>query len=114
MRIITPNELVGLIPDISSGDELYTKYLSWNWLDDKDYDKLQFLGMLAYTGTYAEYPSPYNYWMPAYPIALHCYPNNDCEVYQYKEGLFLVYDEISGHVPEKRCRLIQRELIVLE
>ena len=113
MRIITPHELVAMIPDITSGDEMYTRYLSWEWLTDEDLDKLTFLGMLAYTGTYSEYKSAYNYWMPEYPIALHCYPNNDAEVYQYKEGIFLVYDEISGHVPERRCRLVQRALIVL-
>lgn len=114
MRIITPHELVAMVADITSADEMYERYVGWEWLKEADLDKLTFLGMLAYTGTYSVYKSSINYWSPEYPIALHCYPNNDCEVYQYKEGIFLVYDEISGHVPEKRCRLVQRALIILE
>lgn len=114
MRIITPDELIAMIPEMSAADELYERYIAWEWLNDEDQDKLTFLGMLAYTGTREEYKSPYDSWMPEYPIALHCYPNNDSEVYQYKEGLFLVYNEVSGFLPERRCRLVQRKLIVQE
>jgi hypothetical protein len=114
MRIISLEELVTLIPEITVGDEFYERYLSWGWLSEEDENKLQFLGFLAYTGSREEYPSEYGYWMPEYPIALHCYPNNDCEIYQYREGIFLVYEENLGRPPDKWCRLVQRELIVEE
>lgn len=121
MARITWSELVSSIPSEISGDPIHPKYVSWSALAEEDEEKLRLLGELVPDdgvpiNTAKEYPSRHNYWLPDAPIALGYYPYNGCDVYQYGHngGIYLVYTEYGGHVPEKRCRLVQRQLIVSE
>lgn len=122
MNKITWEQLLGLIPDVKTldmNDIIYTRYISWEKLAKEDDGKLRLLGALENEGGpvhATEYKSSYNYWSPESPIALAYYPYNGCDVYQYKEngGIFFIYREDGGHVPEMRCRLVQRQLIILE
>lgn len=117
MQKISQNELLNMIPsfdDVKQNDPLYSKYISWEMIKKEELEQLQSVGEIsAGELTMKEYPSAHNYWSPQAPIALAYYPYNGCEVYKYPNGgVYLVYEEASGHIPEMRCRLVQRELIV--
>ena len=112
------NELVNNA-DIESS-LLSEKYVAWRKLDKVDEGRLIFLGQLVPDDSdvtlFADsYPSNHQYWSPLYPIALKNYPYTGCEIYKANDAelFFLVYDEFGSHVPEKRCRLIQKHLIVI-
>lgn len=118
MKKITWSELRVLT---SSQSTILTleKYLAWEPLQKVDEEKLSFIGLLISDDPSihvfnSEFPSPYNYWAKNYPIALRYYPYNGCEIYKNNETsyLYFVYLEFGGHVPEKRCRLVQKELII--
>lgn len=89
------------------------KYFSWEKFDNKDFDNFEFVGEIKIENPINhEYPSTENYWSVRYPIALQYYPNNGSKIYFNGSQYYLVYDEYGGHMPEKRCRLIQSELIL--
>lgn len=114
------HELMYLIPDeniVKLNDSIYSKYLAWNKLEKADEEQLVLIGKLDNEERpTSNYPYKDKYWQPDAPIALAYYPFFGCKLYRYGQngGLYFVYDEFGGHVPETRCRLIQRDLIVVE
>jgi hypothetical protein len=118
MEKITWSALLHLLPaDTWSADTFAVKYTGWAYLDKEDEAKLRLLGELVPDEgmpqyLMQEYPSGFNYWHARAPIALAYYPYNGCHVYAHKEQLYLVYTEHAGHYPEKRCRLVQQQLLI--
>lgn len=109
---ITKEDLMALL-ESSQYNSLANKYKLWSKLDKSDEDKLTLLGKVAVDQKYdKEFPSSENYWSPTYPIALEYYPYHGCEIYTDTKDYFFVYQEFGGHIPEKRCRCIRKELIV--
>lgn len=118
---ITWSTLLQIAPDsigaIQSCDGMYEKYLSWAQLTAADEALLEPLGRLLpdslEPNETMETPEGSNYWSPEDPIALAYYPYNGCHIFQKKgcESYYLVYTEWGGHAPEKRARLILKNLI---
>jgi hypothetical protein len=94
-------------------NEFTEKYSSWRKLDFLDLDKMELVGKLDFqNGSGKEYETEINYWSFDYPIALNFFPNSKCEIYKINEDYFMVYRDFGGHAPEKRCRYINKDLIV--
>lgn len=109
MKNITITELLELIPH----EHKSQKYLSWAKLKLKDFDEFNLVGILDVNSeNQKEFETSESYWSETYPIAINYYPNSGCEIFTDKEEYYLVYRDFGGHVPEKRCRLIRRELII--
>lgn len=112
MKKITKEELIDLSKN-SRKSKLAKKYLAWSKLDREDQAKLSRLGSIGVEQKHdKEFLSDENYWSLKYPIVLEYYPYYGCDVYTDGEDHFLVYQEFGGHVPEKRCRFVQKELIM--
>lgn len=112
MEKYTKDDLMHLIENSNEGD-LSKKYLSWKKLDNNDFLKFKYLGIISVEHNYdAEFPSKENYWSPKYPIALEYYPYYGCEIFTDEMDFFFIYNEFGGHVPEKRCRCIKKDLII--
>ena len=106
---ITPYELIQIIPEINKCNH----YLSWQKLKDSDLELLQIIGKISVDDKIdKEINSNYSYWSPQYPIALNYFPNNGCEIYSDGYDFFLVYTDFGYHIPEKRCRVIKKSLII--
>lgn len=105
---------------IEECDPDHSRFLGWAALDSSTESTMVRLGKLVADGTdqydtLATYPGS-NYWAADDPIALAWYPYNYCEVFQ-KNGcssLYLVYTEFGGHIPERRARLVRKNLIVTD
>lgn len=108
---ITIIELLKLIPkNIQS-----QKYLCWEKLNCADFVEFNLVGTIDInSNNQVEYPTEENYWSENYPIALEYYPNSNCDIYTDNINYYLVYRDFGGHIPERRCRLIRRELIIYE
>ncbi|MCX2680552.1 hypothetical protein OOZ15_11420 [Galbibacter sp. EGI 63066] len=108
-KTISPKELLEMLPSITKSK----KYLGWRKLIEEDLEKFNLEGILnIIDGIENEYKTEKNYWDIDYPIALNFYPNCGSEIYFDGHDYYLVYRDFGGHVPEKRCRLIRKELIV--
>ncbi|EIJ39064.1 hypothetical protein JoomaDRAFT_2070 [Galbibacter orientalis DSM 19592] len=106
---ITITELLELIPQKNESK----KYLSWEKLDLNDFNDFNLVGeVYSNSDNQTEFSTKENYWSENYPIALDFFPNSRCEVYTDNINYYLVYRDFGGHVPERRCRLIRRELII--
>jgi len=89
------------------------KYNTWRKLDIQDFTVFNCIGSLAIKNPIEkEYETQENYWSENYPIALNYYPNAGCDIYFDNKNYYLVYIDFGGHVPEKRCRLLQQNLII--
>ncbi|GAB2560284.1 hypothetical protein [Spirosoma areae] len=91
-------------------------YLGWSKLYPDFEKQLEFVANLTFfknSISTNEFPGEENYWSSEAPIAAQFYPYNGCPVYINLHCLYLVYVEFGGHAPEKRCRLLQKKLIVL-
>lgn len=97
----------------SDKNDLTKKYSAWTTLDQEDFDKMIKVGSI-HTDSKKNYEvdSKESYWSKKYPIAIDFYPNNSCDVFSYNDTYFLVYKEFGGHIPEIRCRHIQKKMIV--
>jgi hypothetical protein len=123
MNNITWSDVLNLaipILNISKEDSICKRYIAWRKLDPMDESKLSFIGNLAPDSSQnkiyeEEFHTFKNYWAEDYPIALAYYPYNGCGVYKFANivngGYYFVYVEFGGHAPEKRCRLIQPDLV---
>lgn len=115
MNKITVNELLAIIPDdetLRANDPIYSRYLGWEKLDAVDEVDLVYIGELDVPpGRFDES----QYWGHDAPQDLSSYPYYGCDIYRYgaRGGVYFRYEEMGGHVPEKRCRLVRRELIVV-
>ncbi|GJM36080.1 MAG: hypothetical protein DHS20C18_50810 [Saprospiraceae bacterium] len=117
---ITWSELIKMTPEETEDcDNIYQKYQAWHKLDPDDEKRMIYLGSLVpdvpeQAFSLKEYPSFEQYWSKESPIALAYYPYYGCEVFRLKScsSLYLIYTEFAGHAPEKRCRLLQKRLIV--
>jgi hypothetical protein len=108
MTEITLENLISKLPDYHSGN----KYLGWDKLNIKDFERFEFVGVLESKSLFqAEFESEENYWSPNYPIAVEYFPNKGSEIYFDGNDYYMVYLDFGGHVPEKRCRLIRKNLI---
>lgn len=95
------------------------KFLGWKKISKDEESKLKKIGIVVdnegndVSSSNEYHPDGTNYYSKNAPIALAYYPYNGCEVYQCSESgkLFLIYTEYGGHKPEKRCRLVQSDLI---
>lgn len=102
---------------VKFNDPIHSKYLAWAKPDKADEEKLVLLGKFDNEGGPTSGRSYKDqYWGEQAAIALAFYPYYGCEIYRYGQdgGLYFVYTEIGGHAAEKRCRLIQRHLILTE
>jgi hypothetical protein len=119
-QVISWDQLVILldnsgIPE-SECEQRPKEYLGWQSLSPDFERELQPFANIRETNVSKlnnEFPSEKGYWSPESPIAAKYYPYNGCQVFRYLSCFFLVYIEFGGHVPEKRCRLLQRKLIIL-
>lgn len=106
---ITPYELIQMIPEVNKCD----RYLSWEKLRNSDLEFLEIIGKISVDDRIdREINSNYNYWSPQYPIALNYFPNNGCDIFSDGHDFFLIYTDYGGHIPEKRCRVIRKSLII--
>jgi hypothetical protein len=118
----TKSELQKMIPPSTEDcDTIHEKYLAWHKLDSEDEEKLLLIGEITQeNSSQANQKELVNamqqYWSKEAPIALDLYPYNICKVYRLKScsSLYLVYEDYTSQPPEKRCRLIQKRLIVRE
>lgn len=64
----------------------------------------------------SENQSDIKYWGANAPIQMDKYPYYDCEIFQCKEcnTVFFFYIELGGHGPQKRYRVVKKELIDVE
>lgn len=106
-------ELKAVISDEVSNDPLTLKYAGWDKLDKQDEKELVRVGQLELPDVNQEY-SEENYWKPESPISINRYPYAGCWIYEHPKyhSFFFVYTEFGGHVPETRCRYIDKKLIV--
>lgn len=106
-----PEELIELLKDNKETD---TKYFSWRKLDPTDVSRFTSLGNLSVSHPQSsEYPTQENYWSENYPFALNHYPNSGCAVFTDGEkGYYLIYRDFGGHAPERRCRLLRKDLVI--
>lgn len=106
------SELLDLIPEKSNGE---LKYEEWTKFDPADFKSIKLIGSLD---DQADKPTPLDtnisYWSKDYPISFSHYPNNKADVYSDGTNYYLLYDEYGGHIPERRCRLIQNHLIITD
>lgn len=116
LRAMAPEDLAAIV----ECDPGHSRFLGWTALSPADEATMDSLGTLkaddgSENHSLATYPGS-NYWSPDDPIALAWYPYNGCAVFQ-KNGcasMYLVYTEFGGHVPERRARLVRKNLIVTE
>lgn len=109
---ITKKDLFNLL-DKSQTTDLAVKYSSWLKLETNDETSLSLIGTVSVDQEHnEEYPTKENYWSPKYPIALEYYPYFGCDIYSDGKSYFLIYQEFGGHAPEKRCRVVKKELLV--
>jgi hypothetical protein len=100
--------------EVDRSDPLVAKYRSWAPFDDDDRSRLT----RVYTAPDdpVEFGAPTDmddYWQTGFPIALGRYPNLVADVHRDDStgNLFLVYVETAGHVPERRCRFLDPDLV---
>lgn len=108
------NEFPNDVNDIDRPDSFYSSFIVWNKISQEQFEKLQKIGKILSTIEWKEArPIPHNYWDADALIDFDEYPYYGCDLYKSKEGscYYLVYKEYGGHVPETRCRLIQKRLI---
>ena len=109
--------MIPSIEEIEYFDNIYKKYTAWKELARNDEANLSKIGVLVPDDGTLEVATNYqteeNYWSERHLISLRNYPYNGCGIFKYgtNGGLYLVYVELGGHAPEKRCRLAQKELI---
>ncbi|NVK10354.1 MAG: hypothetical protein HWD89_14985 [Tenacibaculum sp.] len=109
IKYIEVKKFISLIPDKNNTE----KYFSWEKLNFLDLDSFKYVGNLKHQSFKEdEYDTRVNYWSENYPIELNSYPNANSEIYTDGHDYFMIYIDYGGHVPEKRCRLIRKELIV--
>ncbi len=95
------------------------KFLAWQKITKEEEKMLTILGLLVNDkGKQDDNPNKYHpegtkYYSKEAPIALAYYPYNGCDVFQCSKSgkLYLIYTEHGGHKPERRCRLVQPQLI---
>jgi hypothetical protein len=94
-------------------DNEIENYISWNSLDEVFKSKLEFIGEIKINNQKEVYEDE-NYWRPDATISLRNYPYFGCKLYKHKshESYYLIYKEFGGNIPEERCRLLQKRLIV--
>lgn len=123
MQAIQMNDLLRLTEESSNKTQScslsFSTYLSWSRLNLNFEENLEIIGILsggneAEGDIYAGYDSN-NYWSPNFPIDLRLYPYSGCYVCKHIQTgcYFLIYTELGGHGAEKRCRLVQRRLILV-
>ncbi len=103
------------LEDIINIDNYIKNYISWNYLGNEFKEKLEYVGQIVPKKKLEyEYPSEENYWSLNAPISFNHYPYFGCKLYKYKEHeiYFLIYKDFGGNIPEERCRLLQKKLIV--
>ena len=105
---ISKEELLSLIPEAN----LSNKFICWGKLNLKDFHVFDLVGTLETYNDQTEFETKESYWSKNYPIALEYFPNSGAEIYTDQTDYYLVYRDFGGHVPERRCRLIRRELII--
>lgn len=109
-RRIIISELINIVKNSIEDD---TRYYCWKKFNPNDFNSLKLVGELVSEEVHeVEYKTRINYWNENYPLALSFYPNSGSEIYQENDRFYLIYKEFGGHIPEKRCRLIRKELIV--
>jgi hypothetical protein len=124
MKSVTWSELLKLtapILNISEEDSINKNYIAWRKFDPQDESKLIFIGSIVPDSPESkiyeeEFKTTKNYWAKDYPMALAYYPYNGCGVYKFDNingGYYFIYVEFGGHIPEKRCRLVQSNLIII-
>ncbi len=114
---ITWEQLLNLVQegstDITHCDPIYQKYLSWQALDSKDELMLDYVGDLVAKTPSSSPAFMEDYWKEDSLMELWKYPYIGCQVFKLRActSCYFVYTEWGGHVPEKRVRLIQKNLI---
>lgn len=108
------NEFPNDVNDIDRPDSFYRSFIAWNKISQEHFEKLQKIGKILSTIKRKEESAiTNNYWDADALIDFGEYPYHGCDLYKSKEGncYYLIYEEYCGHVPETRCRLMQKRLI---
>jgi len=91
----------------------YSKYQGWNdWHPEFEHEFVR-IGQIEQEPTW---DTPSQYWGTDAPILLNKYPYCTCEIHQcpVSNQVFFHYVEFGGHAPQKRYRLINKDLIDIE
>ncbi len=111
MNKISPTQLKEMLSNIKIGED--NKYSSWQKLNLDDFEVFDLMGVLEVDCQIEEeYDTSENYWSINYPIALEYFPNAGGEIYFDGSNYYLVYRDFGGHVPEKRCRVLNSKIII--
>ena len=118
---INAEQLIALLDreedSVGGGDrgvDIAAKYVCWRALDPVDEDEFVLIARLECSDSIdREYSTECSYWSADYPFALRYYPNFGASVYVAFGRYYLVVREFGGHVPETRCRRLQRDRIIL-
>ena len=115
MEEINQNNLLRFLNNLEQDKSKrdYSDYEGWNdWHPDFEYELIR-IGQIEQDPTWE---SASKYWGKDAPILLDKYPYCICEIFQcpISGQVFFHYLETGGHAPQKRYRLIQKELIDIE
>ncbi|MBD2705450.1 hypothetical protein IC229_32870 [Spirosoma sp. BT702] len=88
----------------------------WEWNNETAelVNKLEKMGQIEIEPSINQYDL--QYWGADVPIQIDKYPYYGCEVFKCKTcgTVFFYYLELGGHAPQKRYRVIRKELIAIE
>ena len=88
----------------------------WEWNNETAelVTKLEKIGQIEIEPSINQYDL--QYWGTDAPIQFDKYPYYGCEVFRCKTcgTLFFYYLELGGHAPQKRYRVIRKELVDIE
>ncbi len=99
----------------SSKPSMSKDYYCWKKLNANDFKSFTLIGELEVENCIdTEYKTSESYWSENYPIALEYFPNSGSDIYFDSENYYLVYQDFGGHVPEKRCRLLRSDIIIIK
>lgn len=109
---ISPLDLIEKVHVLSTENHIL-KYRAWEKLNVQDFPEFTQVGILDVENPCPRaYQSAISYWSPMYPIALNYYPNSGSEIFFDGQAYYLVYVELGGHLPERRCRRVEASLII--
>ncbi|ENA1795624.1 hypothetical protein ABF176_002471 [Flavobacterium psychrophilum] len=114
MQLINQDGLLHFLTSNKINDNIcnHLKFLEWENDEENIILSLNKIGELNLEPNFEENK---NYWGKDSKIEFGIYPYFDCEILQCEKckNLFFYYVELGGHSPQKRLRLIRKELIDL-
>lgn len=106
------SKLLSLLPSDSEYD---SKYLAWRKTEADDLEVMDYIGTMKNQGSEVTVlDTSVSYWSEDYPISFSHFPNSNADIYSDGSNYYMIYKDYGGHIPETRCRLIRKKLVVSE